>query len=173
MIGIHLPQALFFSEENHFLGVLCGSDRTSRCAAFLAHLEKNIIAPESFHLTLYLDNIIESVDKEAHGSIRPHDASFESDDGALVITDMIHHTLEHGEASAESANLGNDNRITLIDWLQQAPYSPVRDTAHGEVILDEVIIYDTILYAPRNKGLALLLECGGIVVDGEVEVVHG
>ena len=48
----------------------------------------------------------------------------------------------------------------------------LRDTADGEIILDEIIVFHTILYAPRHKHLALLLECRRVIVDGEVEVVH-
>ena len=49
----------------------------------------------------------------------------------------------------------------------------LRDAADGEIILDEIIVFHTILYAPRHKRLVLLLERGGIIVDWEVEVVHG
>ena len=48
----------------------------------------------------------------------------------------------------------------------------LRDAADGEIILDEIIVFHTILYAPRHKRLALLLECRRVIVDGEVEVVH-
>ena len=48
----------------------------------------------------------------------------------------------------------------------------LRDTADGEIILDEIIVFHTILYVPRHKRLALLLECRRVIVDGDVEVVH-
>ena len=50
--------------------------------------------------------------------------------------------------------------------------SEAYDTADGEIILDEIIVFHTILYAPRHKRLVLLLECRRVIVDGEVEVVH-
>lgn len=122
---------------------------------------------------LYLNNVVQGIDEQCHGTVGFHGVAIESDDCTLAVAKVIHHCLEHQEASAKAAHLRNDNRITVLDWLYQSFDALLRDAAHGEVVLDEVVVFDTIGLTPRNKGRALLLEGGGVVVEGEVEVVHG
>lgn len=169
---VEAEELLGFTEEHILLRFHFGACGPAEGGTFLPHSIDDVVASEGLHLPLQFNNIVDRVNKEVHCAAGLHRTSVKGDDGALIVLNVIHHRLKHREAAPETAHFGNDDCVAVTDWAQQVSDSLVGNAAHSEVVLDEAVLPHPVRLTPRQKRIALLPECCGVGMDGEVEVVH-